>query len=303
VRTTKQQKISKLSDISTVVVAAVMGTVLGKQIIVKKNTPDEDPEGSDDIIENNEIIATTNDSTNDAIMALNTLVVPRELDEFQMKRRVAADRRVRELLAANNAKPLANDDARVKTNLDRSSGLSPPAPMSGWAGYKNERWGGYLDSLNVRGSQDFEAVISTPVSINSYLDGLSKSPLGSITENSLKDKQTNTESEVPKSGQKQELNTRGVEIKDRINDDSKKVEPVGVSHTQQVIQYTEEPKAIKSAPEEVDLSAKYAAIKDIEERAFMILLDLGLVKRTPDIHDPFYDSSADNQLAPGQIFQ
>jgi len=51
----------------------------------------------------------------------------------------------------------------------------------------------------------------------------------------------------------------------------------------------------KIAMEMIDPAEKYAAIKDEGDRAFQILLDLGLVQETPDPDDPNYDSSADDE--------
>ena len=48
-----------------------------------------------------------------------------------------------------------------------------------------------------------------------------------------------------------------------------------------------------------DLAAKYAAMS-LEERAFAILVDLGMVELTPDPDDPTYDSSMDDEIWSGQ---
>jgi hypothetical protein len=47
--------------------------------------------------------------------------------------------------------------------------------------------------------------------------------------------------------------------------------------------------------EMIDPAEKYAAIKDDGDRAFQILLDLGLVQETPNPDDSNYDSSADDE--------
>lgn len=49
----------------------------------------------------------------------------------------------------------------------------------------------------------------------------------------------------------------------------------------------------KAPDEEKSLSEKYAALPP-GERAFTILLDLGMIELTPDPDDPFYDSSGDD---------
>ena len=48
--------------------------------------------------------------------------------------------------------------------------------------------------------------------------------------------------------------------------------------------------------EQMDPAEKYAAIEDLGERAFQILLDLGMVEQTPDPSSPGYDSSQDDQF-------
>jgi hypothetical protein len=44
------------------------------------------------------------------------------------------------------------------------------------------------------------------------------------------------------------------------------------------------------------LSRKYEAIDSLEERAFAILRDLGMIELHPDPHSPQYDSSMDNKF-------
>jgi hypothetical protein len=58
----------------------------------------------------------------------------------------------------------------------------------------------------------------------------------------------------------------------------------------------EETKHIVEAPRKKLLSRKYAAINDEGERAFTILLDLGMVELHPDPGSPGYDSSMDDQF-------
>jgi hypothetical protein len=58
----------------------------------------------------------------------------------------------------------------------------------------------------------------------------------------------------------------------------------------------EETKHIIEAPRKKLLSRKYAAINDEGERAFTILLDLGMVELHPDPGSPGYDSSMDDQF-------
>jgi hypothetical protein len=41
---------------------------------------------------------------------------------------------------------------------------------------------------------------------------------------------------------------------------------------------------------------------DLDERAFQILLDLGMIELTPDPDSPDYDPSEDDDLAPENIF-
>ena len=50
------------------------------------------------------------------------------------------------------------------------------------------------------------------------------------------------------------------------------------------------------SPSKEDLDEKYAGM-DEEERAYQILVDLGMVEITPDPDSPDYDSSADNEFA------
>lgn len=52
----------------------------------------------------------------------------------------------------------------------------------------------------------------------------------------------------------------------------------------------------KSEAEEKELSVRYAALEDIEERAFAILVDLGMVFVHPDPKAADYDSSMDDDL-------
>lgn len=49
----------------------------------------------------------------------------------------------------------------------------------------------------------------------------------------------------------------------------------------------------KPRKEEEALKAKYASIPSLEEKAFHILQDLGMVELTPDPDDPSYDHSTD----------
>jgi hypothetical protein len=42
-------------------------------------------------------------------------------------------------------------------------------------------------------------------------------------------------------------------------------------------------------------SSKYAEIQDPGEKAYQILVDLGIVEVTPDPEDPSYDSSKDDE--------
>ena len=49
------------------------------------------------------------------------------------------------------------------------------------------------------------------------------------------------------------------------------------------------------------LSEKYAKLP-LNERAFQIILDLGMISVTPDPEDPNYDSTFDHELAPENVF-
>lgn len=53
----------------------------------------------------------------------------------------------------------------------------------------------------------------------------------------------------------------------------------------------------ESPPDEATLAEKYASMSE-EERAFAILLDLGMIKSSPDPDDPNYDSSSDDEFSP-----
>ena len=63
--------------------------------------------------------------------------------------------------------------------------------------------------------------------------------------------------------------------------------------------YVQKPRNQK---EEQRLSDKYASM-DLEERAFNILLDLGMISQSPDPTDPNYDSSSDDDFAAENIFK
>lgn len=63
--------------------------------------------------------------------------------------------------------------------------------------------------------------------------------------------------------------------------------------------YVQKPRNQK---EEQRLSDKYASM-DLEERAFNILLDLGMISQSPDPTDPDYDRSSDDDFAPENIFK
>ena len=49
------------------------------------------------------------------------------------------------------------------------------------------------------------------------------------------------------------------------------------------------------------LSEKYAKLP-LNERAFQIISDLGLISVTPDPEDPDYDATLDHELAPENVF-
>mmetsp|Transcript_14761 Transcript_14761/g.27763 ORF Transcript_14761/g.27763 Transcript_14761/m.27763 type:complete len:695 (+) Transcript_14761:152-2236(+) len=57
----------------------------------------------------------------------------------------------------------------------------------------------------------------------------------------------------------------------------------------------------KSPEEDKVIAERYAAM-DIDERAFQILLDLGMIELTPDPDSPDYDPSEDENLAPENVF-
>lgn len=50
----------------------------------------------------------------------------------------------------------------------------------------------------------------------------------------------------------------------------------------------------KPPKEETALQSKYASIPSLEEKAFHILQDLGMIELTPDPDDPSYDHSIDS---------
>merc|ERR1712129_150703 len=51
----------------------------------------------------------------------------------------------------------------------------------------------------------------------------------------------------------------------------------------------------KSVEEEKELATRYSRM-DLEERAFNILLDLGMIEINPDPDDPDYDDTDDDKL-------
>lgn len=51
------------------------------------------------------------------------------------------------------------------------------------------------------------------------------------------------------------------------------------------------------------LKAKYDAITDESERQLEICIDLGMIMVSPDPEDPNYDSTYDEEIAPGQDFE
>jgi hypothetical protein len=52
-----------------------------------------------------------------------------------------------------------------------------------------------------------------------------------------------------------------------------------------------------------ELTSNYAAYTDVGERAFVMLLDLGIIQKTPDVDDPLYDHYQDDALAPENNFE
>lgn len=52
----------------------------------------------------------------------------------------------------------------------------------------------------------------------------------------------------------------------------------------------------KSVAEEKELAARYAALEDLGDRAFSILVDLGMVIVSPDPNASDYDSSQDDEF-------
>merc|ERR1712071_249315 len=58
----------------------------------------------------------------------------------------------------------------------------------------------------------------------------------------------------------------------------------------------------KSEAEEKAIADRYAAMESWEERAFNILLDVGMIEQTPDPDDPEYDAEYDNELFEDQRY-
>jgi hypothetical protein len=52
---------------------------------------------------------------------------------------------------------------------------------------------------------------------------------------------------------------------------------------------------VKDRVEFISQEEKYLAIEDLSERAYQILIDLGMVEVTPDPDDPSYDRSKDDE--------
>ena len=92
-------------------------------------------------------------------------------------------------------------------------------------------------------------------------------------------------------------------IEERMNVEEAKVAVKQMNQQQQQSRastsYVQKP---RNAKEEQRMSEKYASM-DLEERAFNILLDLGMISQSPDPSDPSYDPSSDHLFAPENIFK
>jgi hypothetical protein len=58
----------------------------------------------------------------------------------------------------------------------------------------------------------------------------------------------------------------------------------------------------KSDEENIEVTKRYESISNLNERAFQILLDLGIIDTTPDPSSDEYDSSMDHEIAAETIF-
>lgn len=94
-------------------------------------------------------------------------------------------------------------------------------------------------------------------------------------------------------------------IEERMNVEEAKVAVKQMNQQQQQQQsrsstsYVQKP---RNAKEDKRMSENYASM-DLEERAFNILLDLGMISQSPDPSDPSYDPSSDHLFAPENIFK
>ena len=93
-------------------------------------------------------------------------------------------------------------------------------------------------------------------------------------------------------------------IEERMNVEEAKVAVKQMNQQQQQqsrssTSYVQKP---RNAKEDKRMSENYASM-DLEERAFNILLDLGMISQSPDPSDPSYDPSSDHLFAPENIFK
>jgi len=313
-RTVKQEKERKISDVSAVIIAALLGSILGKNIIIRKKPSDVDEGIRGTTQEYHAMFDTANATSLLTAKPLENYSPSQDEDEndFQRKRRVAANRRVRELLATNNQKPTVRSEIQSESSESSAASLAPSsaAPMSGWAGYKHERWGGYLDKLNVNKSPSQDILSTSSSSTMSYLEGLSKSMPVSSSKAFLVD--TETERDILTLDQSDTLihNSKDATsaVPSEAPDTATDSDIQGghdISSVQHIDESAHESKVIEHGDNSLQESkaAKYAAIADIGERAFTILVDLGIVRVTPDIDDPSYDHSVDYELAPENVFR
>jgi hypothetical protein len=55
--------------------------------------------------------------------------------------------------------------------------------------------------------------------------------------------------------------------------------------------------------EEAALAAKLSEIQDLGDRAYAVLMNLGMISSSPDPNSPDYDPSMDDEIAEGTIFK
>jgi len=413
-RTVRQEKMNNASAMLTVIIAAVIGTVLGKNTNERKDEKDEDVDvvlGT--INETSEIVDTTNITPLPITKPSEDykIELSEDREDIQRKRRIAANRRVKELLATSNVQKstmMKETQGIDHENAIRDNDNNLPAPMSGWAGYKHPRWGGYLDNLNANKenqSQDTSASSSSNSTTYVVESGIDQETFNFNQSDAIPHKDTDmtmqetyfevsnfnfdqsdaiprkaTDISAPETYFEVSLVNTEVSLPDTVTLDPKHkssdlietheshaeippdpIETVGysevltwdqsnvmnnsstespellnnsevscteldfvtnVAHTSNMhyiddsahdmgtFDFQEKSSVVSSSIEEQMLkmrensilAEKYAAYFDIGERAFAILLDLGMIQRTPDIDDPSYDHSYDDEFAPENNF-